>query len=842
MSKPRLSLSLIASVMLAIAPGAFAMKATEVEPCRQDMPKRVETLEGMFRVHVVCDQVLFEIPPSLLNRDMLLNTEFAALSAGSDYVAPGTVVHNEVGRWVRRGNQVYLESVKYEMWAENMPNLQRGVEAAQLKTVIKTFEAVGEGKDGAPIIDVTPLFVTEVPEGFAVAFMQHYRMENIDSKRSYIDSVKAFPQNVEVRFYQTWTPDRQRLIKSAAGDDPIPSALGFIFHTSFFLLPEEPMKPRYWDPRVGYFAVEFQDYGTQYHGGVRRGFIQRFRLDKKDPEAKVSEPVKPIVFYVSDEVPEVWRPWIKRAIESWQGPLEAAGFKKAILAIDAPTPEEDPTWDPEDVRFNVIRWTPSGRQNAMGAAVVDPRSGEVIASHALFWNDVLKLVETWYFTQASPLDPRAQKLPLPEDLIGELLQYVVTHEVGHALGLRHNFKAPSMVTTTQLRDPKFTHKWGTSASVMSYARFNYAAQPGDGARLIPTFGPYDYFAIEWGYSVVSHDMSCDDEWPALDQLASRQIEEPLIRFGGEDSAATLDATVTENVLGGDPIETAELGLRNIDRVMGYIIPATTSLGESYDRLAEKYEALIMQRHRELTAVTKLVGGVEEMRYQGGRGSEPFKLVAPERQRAAVKFLTERAFGKPKALLDTKVLNRIAPAGGATPLQGSNIDLLRRLIDRDVFQRMAEASSQGAGVYTGVDLLADLNAGLFSELDAAAPKIDLYRRELQRNYITILLTSTGTLQDSSDESANFAADTAYLDSGSERAAKGRHMSNLSFTSTLADVGSSYRKGRDKPSEFKAALRAGVADLYQRIEAAMKKIKDRETLLHLRLLRSQLADVS
>jgi hypothetical protein len=496
------------------------------------------------------------------------------------------------------------------------------------------------------------------------------------------------------------------------------------------------------------------------------------------------------------------------------------------------------------VRFNVVRWTPSGRRNALGAAVVDPRSGEVISSHTLLWHDVLKLLETWYFTQASPLDPRAQRLPLQPELMGELLRYVLRHEIGHALGLRHNFKATSAVGVKQLRDPQWTHQWGTSASTMSYARFNYVAQPGDGAGLVPLFGPYDYFAVEWGYKVFPEDTTPDEEVTLLDQIAARQVSNPMLRFGGEDEAAEVDPSAYSNVLGADAIAAGDLGLKNIDRVMSFIVPATTRTGEGYGKLSTMYEALIGQRHRELVYVSRLVGGVEETRYQAGRGNVPFEPVDPARQRQAVKFLVDRAFIEPKALLDPDVLFRITPKGGTDPLQGSNVDLMQRLIDPDVFKRMMTASSQGNGRYTGLELLYDLNNGLFSELQAKAPVISPYRRQVQRSYVTVLLVATGVVNDPSSNrniQSEKSLDSDQTDSGSRRASKSDLRATRSFDSALAGVGEQYTSSAESLSEYRAVIRTAVAALYKQIDAALAQTQDIDTQMHLRLIRAELGNV-
>ena len=828
------------ALALALPVAAGAMSLRDLAGCKPGSDDAVITREGLFTVHTVCDHLLIEIPQSVYGRDMLFNTEFAAVSGGANLIAPGTLVDNHVVRWVRRGNKVDLEVLQYEIAAGQSEEFERAVEATTLPTLLRAFDIVGRGPKGEAIIDVTPLFVSEPPPGFAVGFMKYYGTQQIDPKRSYIDSVKAFPRNIGVRFYQTWVTDRGDLLSRVEeAEESVVASLGFVFYTNFYLLPVKPMRPRFWDSRVGYFATSFRDYGTGEYGGKERGFIQRYRLEKKNPEALLSDPVQPIVFYLDRGVPEIWRPYLKQAVEDWQAVFAQAGFRNAIVARDAPSEEEDPTWDPGDLRYSVIRWAPSGRRNALGAAVVDPRSGEVISSHTIFWHDVLNLLETWYFTQASPLDPSAQTLPLKPELMGELLRYVVRHEIGHSLGLRHNFKATAAVGAKELRDPQWTRLWGTSASTMSYARFNYVAQPGDGASLLPKFGPYDYFAVEWGYSVFPY-LTPDEEREKLDLIAARQVTNPLLRFGGEDSAATLDPTVFSNVLGGDSIEAAELGLRNIDRIMSYIVPATTRVGESYDKLSEMYEAVVQQRHRELVYVTKLVGGVEETRYQAGRGKPPFVPVDPERQRQAVKFLTQFAFVEPKALLDPDVLSRITPSGGANPLQGSNVDLMRRVISPQVFQRMLEASNLGRGRYTGLEMLVDLNDGLFSELSARSPAISPYRRQVQRSYVTVLLAATGTIEDPSAHSANI--ESSYPEADAKSASKSKVRALRSFDSAIAKTGEQYSGGTGALSEYRAALRAGVANLHKKVEEAIKKAKDTDTLLHLRSLRAQLAKVS
>ena len=768
---------------------APAAQVSNMAPCAPDAAPQPTTLVGFITVHVLCSNVQLEIPPAMLNRSILVYTEFSALSTGGSEYAPGSAVDSRVVRWMRVGSKVALVAERYDNWAGDSPALQKGVEAISLPDVIEVFDVLREGVAAAPVIDITSLFTTRPPAGAALDFKRHYRMARVDGRRSLIRSVRTFPTNIAIGFYQTWVPEEQDLLKPGNDQEAPPASIGFQFYTNFLLLPERPMDARCEDERVGYFSIPFSDYSSDEHRVVSRAAITRYRMEKKDPDAAISDPATPIVFYLTPEIPDKWRPYIKQAVEMWQGPLEQAGFRNAILARNAPTREEDPDWDPGDLRYSVIRWAPGPRENALGPNVVDPRSGEVMSSHTLIWHDALRLAELWYFTQVAPLDPRAQKLPLPDDLEGELLRYVVAHEIGHALGLRHNFRAHAAYSVEQLRNREFTERFGNSASIMDYSRFNYVAQPGDNAYLQPRIGVYDYFAIDWGYRQFPGARGCKAEWQHLDRMAARQLDEPALRFGGENEAAQVDPNVTPHVLGSDPIAASDMGLRNIDRVAAMLIPATTSLGQPYAQLSEVYAALLKKRQKELGVVAKMVGGVEETRYQGGRGAIPFKPVAAERQRNAVKFLIERGFVRPDALLDPELLWRMAPYGAADALQDTNQALLEQIIDKAVFQRMAEAEGvPGArGSYQGSDLLLDLNAGLFSELRQQRPVINLYRRELQRRYVRVLVSRF----------------------------------------SLSD------------GEFTMALRAASVDLVGKLSAAAQQVRDPRTRAHLDELRIAIA---
>ncbi len=714
-----------------------APKADELKKYDDVITKEMRTQSGVFAVHQLDDKVYFEIPADRFGKLMLWQAEVAKGPGGSSW--GGSSLGDEVLKFERRGNKVYVWKVGFRKRSDGKA-VQSAVEAASTDSIIAVFKVECEGKDRAAVINVSDVFVSGLPDLSVTAASGSGG--SIDPTRSYIEQVKAFPTNIEVRSLLTFRGGSGG--GSPRTGPPVPGAgssgsVSALVHYSLVALPETPMEGRYFDPRVGYFTERFTDFADKKTWSVTKQFITRYRLEKKDPSAAVSEPVKPIVFYLSNEIPEKWRPYLKKGVEDWNPAFEKAGFKNAVICKDAPTKAEDPDWDPEDARYSVIRWVAEPTMNAMGPHVHDPRSGEIISAHIIFWHDVVKLAQMWYFVQCSASDEKARKLPLPDELTGELMRYICCHEVGHTLGLRHNHRASQAYSISQLRDPAFTAKNGSVASIMSYGRFNYVAQPEDKVTTyIPVVGPYDDFAISWGYKPIPGAKTPDAEIKTLDEWAAKQIENPFLRFGGEDGPSTADPTVLTENISSDPVEATALGLKNIDRVMDHLLAATTDKGEDYSLLKETYQQLISTRSRWYGAVVKQVGGVVENRTLAGRGDETFVRVPKEKQKEAVKFLLDSAFSTPTKLMDPKIVNQFKYNGVANDITAQQSSVLSQLLSSDRLNRLFDAEVQtGDKAYTAVELLNDVQDGLFSELKEGAPKIDPLRRQLQRRYVEIL---------------------------------------------------------------------------------------------------------
>lgn len=728
------------------APERAAARAPEPEirPYEKVITKEAQTQRGVFTVHRIKSRVYYEIPKTEFGKDFLWVTKIAR-TPGVGY--GGMQVGNRVVRWERNGHRVLLRGISYESVADKRNPIALAVETANHPTIIMAFNIEALAKDDAPVIEVTRLLASEVAEFSA---RRALRARGFDAARSFVERVKAYPINIEAEASHTYTaPLDLTATPTPAPTPPSPMAQGMrpgsatvLMHFSMVTLPEQPMQPRLYDERVGYFNVRQYDYGIEENRAPRRTYITRWRLEKTDPSAAVSEPVKPIVYYVDPATPAKWVPWVKRGIELWQPAFEQAGFRRAIIAKDAPTPAEDPDWSPEDARYSVIRWQASTIENAMGPHVHDPRTGEILEADIVMWHNVLNLVSHWYFAQVAPLDKRAQKLPLPDAVMGKLVEYVVAHEVGHTLGLPHNMKASALYPFEKLRDREWLKKMGHTPSMMDYSRFNYVAQPEDKVDpedLIPRVGPYDIFSIVWGYKPVEGARTPDAEKPALDEwILAAQEKTPWLRFSTARAAGSDPGENSEAVGDADAIQATELGQRNLKRVMDLLLTAVPEKGKPYDDLEEVYGRVLGQWAREMNHVAVLVGGFHSQQKHAGQDGVLFTPVPRERQAAAVKFLNENAFRTPAFFVRPEILRRIEPQGVLDRIRGAQRLVLATLLESRRFGRLVEQEAlDGPKAYAPAVFLADLRAGLFSELAAPEIKVDAYRRNVQRLYLEMI---------------------------------------------------------------------------------------------------------
>ncbi len=708
----------------------------EIEPYDEVITEEAVTDSGLFVTHRVDEKLYYEIPRAELGRVALWVSRIAKARHGTGF--GGLKAASRVVRWEYRPAEqtVLLRNVSYEIVADTGEAIYRSVQAASFEPVIAAFDVeTFAPDDSAPVVDVTELFTTDVPEFSAKELIG---ANSLDADRTFLEEVLAFPENIEVRSLMTYRggdddEDGNPFFGGGAAE-----TISLVMHHSMVRLPEEPMRPRLADERVGFFQVQQYDYGRPEHRAPERNYITRWRLECPAGETTPCEPVEPIVFYVGPGTPERWKPYVREGIEAWREAFRQAGFENAIVGRYPPSEAEDPEWHPEDARYSVVRWTPSTTENAYGPHVHDPRSGEILEADIQMFHNVMNLLRGWYFTQVAPLDERAADLPLPDSLMGRLVQYVTSHEVGHSLGFPHNMKASSAFPVDSLRSASFTAAHGDEASIMDYGRFNYVAQPGDGARLIPKIGPYDEFAAEWGYRPIPEAGSPDAERPTLNEWARRQEENPWLRFGSADG---IDPSAQTEDLGADPVAATRLGLRNIRRIVPMIVEATSEEGESYDTLEELYGRLVGQWEDEMGHVVTLVGGVYRERKHYGQPGVVHTPVPRAKQREAMSFLIENAFRTPSYLVDPDIVRRFEPTGTVDRISDAQSDLLEDLLSDARLNRLVEQTAVRSGPepYAPSEMLSDLRDGVWSELDGGGDvTIGPYRRELQRAWTRTMI--------------------------------------------------------------------------------------------------------
>lgn len=719
-------------------------------------PKAV-TSKGLFWVHKVDDRFFIEIADSLLLRDMLVVNRISKApaglrSGGSFFGYAGDQIGQNVIRFEKGpNNKVFLRTISYAEYAKDSTSpMFTTVNNSNIQPIAQSFDVKAFGKDSNSVV----LDITDFISGdndvlhFSSSLKSSLRLAALQNDKSYVVSVKTFPINVEIKAVKTYSrggapaglPGGGPSMGGGAGGGNMTMEL----NSSIVILPKVPMQPRFYDARVGYFAVGYTDFDANPQGVKSVSLVKRWRLEPKAEDVEkykrgeLVEPAKPIIFYIDPATPEKWIPYLMQGVDDWKGAFEKAGFKNAIMAKRAPTRQEDSTWTLDDARNSAIVYKPSDIPNASGPSISDPRSGEIMESHINWYHNVMALLRNWYMIQCGPLDKRAQQMVFPDSLMGQLIRFVSSHEVGHTLGLRHNYGSSSSVPVENLRNKAWVEANGHTPSIMDYARFNYVAQPEDNISekgLFPRIGDYDNWAIEWGYKMFPQYKSADEELPMLNRWVIEKLKDNRLWFGTETNPD--DPRSQSEQVGDDPMKGSAYGIKNLQRIVPNLLQWTKEPNEDFEGLRTIYQEVVGQFSRYNGHVAKFVGGIMETPKTQEQSGPVYELVSKAKQKEAVAFLNKQLFATPTWLIDQQIFDRTGQSG-LVVVGNVQDNILNRLLGARNLTKLIEAeASAGSKAYSALELLADLKSGIWSEL-TTKKTIDAYRRNLQKSYVNAMV--------------------------------------------------------------------------------------------------------
>lgn len=740
-------------------PGTGAAKA-QPKPYNTVITPKALSTKGLFTVHKVDDKYFFEIGDSLLNREILVVSRIS--KAGSEIRSAAGYAGDQIGSAIIRfekgpGNRVFLRKVSFSTYSpDSTKSMYQAVNRSNIAAIAAAFNIAAFSPDSrGSVIDVTD-YINSDNEIFYFTSSEVKKRFGLGSQitdRSYINGIRSFPTNIEISTTKTYN----QISKPAGGFGapvPVPAAvtpgvsLGSItieLNTSLVALPKKPMQARYFDPRVGYFTVGYTDFDANPHGVKEIQLIKRWRLEPKPQDmakyrrGELVEPHKPIIFYIDPATPKKWVPFLIKGVNDWQQAFEAAGFKNAIMGKVAPTFAEDPTWSLDDARNSAIVYKPSEISNASGPSISDPRTGEIMESHINWFHNVQKLLHDWYFIQAGATDPEARKMQFSDELMGELIRFVSSHEVGHTIGLRHNFGSSSTMPVEQLRNKAFVEKNGHTPSIMDYARFNYVAQPEDKISrkgIFPRIGDYDKWAIEWGYKILPNAATPEAEIPVLNKLTVNKLKNRRLWFGSESNPD--DPRSQSEDLGDNAMKASVYGIKNLQRILPNLTNWTSQPNEDYADLKDMYRQLTAQFGRYMGHVSKNIGGIYETPKTVEQKGAVYEYTPASVQREAMTFLDEQLFITPVWLLERNVTDQTGESH-LTIISRLQESVINRLISVATMNKLlsAEAADRG-NAYKITDLFSDLQNSIFKELKNKQ-EVDIFRRNLQKIYVERLIS-------------------------------------------------------------------------------------------------------